>query len=202
MALRNGPSSWGHVSRFFHWTMAVLIIASSIFVLHVNDSMPWFKSSVPVFLVYLHWHKAVGLLLLAMAVARLLWRRTDPAPKVAVLDAREEKLAKAAHRALYILMIVVPLSGWIASSAFGSVTKVFGLFEIPGIIPKTKPLVGPAYWAHFSLAWALLALVSFHIVAAFWHHDRRRDDTLRAMWSGRRRTNPAAPVEPDVRTAG
>jgi cytochrome b561 len=185
MGSRNTPTRWGGVSRLLHWSMALLIIGTSIFILHVNDSMPWFKSSAPIFITYVHWHKAVGLLLLVLGVVRILWRRQDPPPKIADLTPLEEKAAKATHHALYALMIIVPLSGWIASSAFGSPTKVFGLFEIPGIIPKSKPLVGPAYWAHFSLAWALLALVSFHIFAAFWHHDRKKDATLVAMLNGR-----------------
>jgi cytochrome b561 len=84
-------------------------------------------------------------------------------------------------------MVLVPLSGWIASSAFGSPTKFFGLFTIPGIVPKTKSLVWIGYWSHFVLVWVLLAAVSFHIFAAFWHHSRRKDRVLRAMWFGRER---------------
>jgi len=188
MQLKNSLASWGLVSRTFHWVMAVLIVGTSLFVLHVNDSMPWFTSSASIFITYIHWHKAIGLLALLLVCARIAWRLRDRPPKVALLTPREERLAKWAHVGLYALMVAVPVSGWLASSAFGSPTKVFGLFEVPGIIPKSKPLVAPSYWAHFGLAWALLALVSFHIIAAFWHHDRRKDHTLRAMWSGRRTT--------------
>jgi cytochrome b561 len=182
MALRNSPTSWGTAAKLLHWIMAIGIIGASIFVLHVNDSMPWFKSSPLIFITYIHWHKSFGLILLALIVLRLAWKWTNPKPVTEVLTAFEEKASKWTHRSLYTLMLVVPLSGWIASSAFGSPTRFFGLFVIPGIIGKSKPLVGPAYWTHFGLAWLLLALVSFHIIAAFWHHGRKKDNVLRAMW--------------------
>jgi cytochrome b561 len=185
MALGNSNTSWGTVSKLFHWVMALGIISASIFILHVNDSMPWFKSSPLIFITYVHWHKAFGLMLLTLAIARLIWKWRNPKPVTAPLTPFEEKASKATHVSLYTLMIIVPLTGWIASSAFGSPTKFFGLFTIPGIIPKTKALVGPAYWTHFGLAWFLLAIVSIHIIAAFYHHDRRKDNVLRAMWFGK-----------------
>ncbi len=187
MALRNTATSWGTGAKLFHWTIALLIIGASIFVLHVNGSMPWFKSGPAIFIKYIHWHKAVGLIILTLVVARLIWKWRNPKPVTAPLTPFEEKASRLTHGALYAMMFAVPLTGWIASSAFGSPTKFFGLFTIPGIIPKTKALVGPAYWAHFGLAWLLLALVSVHLVAAFWHHDRRKDNVLRAMWFGKGR---------------
>ncbi len=121
------------------------------------------------------------------AILRLIWKWRNPRPKTAELAPLEERLSLWTHRSLYALMFIVPMSGWIASSAFGSPTKFFGLFTVPGIIEKSKPLVGPAYWAHFGLSWLLLTIVSLHIFAAFWHHDRKKDNVLRAMWFGRKR---------------
>lgn len=182
--LRNTATSWGWGAKLFHWTLAMLIIGSSVFILHVNDSMPWFKSSAPVFITYVHWHKALGLIALLLIVGRILWRRANPVPVTAPLTPFEAKASHRTHLALYALMIIVPLTGWVASSAFGSPTKFWGLFTVPGIIPKTKALVGPGYWAHFGAAWLLLAVVSFHLIAAVYHHVRKRDAVLRAMWFG------------------
>lgn len=186
MAARNTHRAWGWVTKLLHWAMAVLIIGTAILVLHVNDSTWWFKSSAPVFLEYIHWHKAFGLIALVLLLIRMVWRwRGGPAPVLPDASSAEEKAALWAHRSLYILMLVVPLSGWVASSAFGSPTKFWGLFTVPGIIPTNKPLVGPAYWTHFILSWTLLSLVGFHVVAAFWHHLVRKDGVLRGMWFGR-----------------
>ncbi len=185
MPARNTPVQWGGVARALHWLMAALIIGTSIFVLHVNDSMPWFKSTPLIFITYIHWHKAFGLIALVLVLVRLVWRRSNIVPQTAPLTLTEKIWSHRAHIALYGLMLAVPVTGWLASSAFGSGTKFFGLFTVPGIIAKSKPLVAPTYWAHFGLAWALLALVSVHIIAAFWHHDRRRDNVLTGMWKGR-----------------
>mgnify|MGYP002777769139 CR=1 FL=1 len=185
MGLRNTATDWGWGSKLFHWTMALGIIVTSVFILHINDSMPWFKSSPLLFIQYIHWHKSLGLILLALVIARLLWRWRNPPPVTVELTPFEERASRHTHRGLYALMLAVPLSGWIASSAFGSPTKFFGLFTIPGIIPKTKGLVAIGYWAHFALVWLLLAAVSFHVIAAFWHYSHKKDRALRAMWFGR-----------------
>lgn len=185
MGWRNSETSWGTGAKLFHWTIAVLIIGTSIFVLHVNDSMSWwFKSSPLFFITYIHWHKALGLIVLALVFGRIAWKLMNPKPVTAELTPLEKRASLWTHHSLYALMVIVPVTGWIASSAFGSPTKFFGLFTIPGIVPKTKALVGPFYWIHFGLAWLLLAIVSLHIVAAFYHHHRRRDNVLRAMWFG------------------
>lgn len=184
--MRNTPTTWGLGAKLFHWTIAALIIGSAIFILHVNDSMPWFKSTPLLFIKYVHWHKSLGLIALALIIARIGWRILNKPPVTAPLTPFEHRASLWTHRGLYALMVIVPLTGWLASSAFGSPTKFFGLFKIGGLIAKSKPLVGVTYWAHFGAAWLLLAIVSVHVFAAFWHHDRRKDDVLRAMWFGRR----------------
>lgn len=189
MAWRNSETAWGTGAKLFHWTIALLIIGASIFVLHVNGSMSWWFESSPLFFItYIHWHKAIGLIILALVGARLIWKLANPKPVTAELTPFKKRASKWTHHGLYALMFIVPVTGWIASSAFGSPTRFFGLFTIPGIIPKTKALVGPFYWIHFGLAWFLLALVSLHIFAAFYHHDRRKDNVLRAMWFGKGKT--------------
>jgi len=189
VAWRNAEEEWGGVAKAFHWTMALLIIGSSIFILHVNDSTWWFKSTPLIFIQYIHWHKVFGLLALALVLLRLLWRRREVLPVTCELTPFEQKWSHRAHVALYVLMIAVPLSGWISSSLFGSPTKVFGLFEIPPITPKYKPALPAAYWTHFALSWALLTLIVLHIGAALYHHFVRKDRVLRAMLP--RRSRPA-----------
>ena len=179
--LHNDDRRWGSIAKTFHWTMALLIVASSVLVLHVNDSTPWYESTPAVYLVYIHWHKAAGLLLLVLVVARLLWRRRGVVPRTAPLTPAEAKWSHRAHAALYALMLGAPLTGWLASSFFGSPTKFFGLFTIPSIAPKWQPGVDVFYWVHFVLAWSLLMLVAGHAAAAVYHHVRRRHDVLRAM---------------------
>jgi cytochrome b561 len=187
MPVRNTATQWGLVQKLFHWTIALLIIGTSIFILHVNDSTPWFKSTPEIFITYIHWHKALGLIALALVLGRLGWRLYGRVvPVTTPLTPFESKASHLAHLGLYLLMFLVPLSGWISSSAFGSPTKFFGLFVIPGIIEKNKEIVPYAYWTHFVLVWMLLALVAIHVAAALWHHFRKKDTVLRGMWFGGR----------------
>lgn len=185
MLFRNTPSRWGAVSKALHWSIALLIIGTSIFVLHINDSTWWFKSSAPVFVKYIHWHKTFGLLALLLIVLRVGWRRSQPVPETAPLTAWEKLWSHRVHIALYMLMVAVPVTGWLSSSFFGSHTDVFGWFIIPPIVPESRTLLPAAYWSHFGLAWALIVLVVAHAGAALYHHFVRRDAVLRAMLPGK-----------------
>jgi cytochrome b561 len=185
MGFRNSEREWGSFSKLLHWTIALLIIGSSIFVLHVNDSTWWFKSTPLIFIKYINVHKTLGLLALLLILVRLWWRSREPVPVTDELTPTEAKWSRRTHVALYVLMVSVPLSGWISSSLFGSPTKVFGWFEIPPITPKYKPALPAAYWTHFALAWGILVLSAFHAGASFFHHFVRKDRVLRAMLPGR-----------------
>ncbi len=182
--LGNSETRWGALSKALHWAIALLIIGTSIFILHVNDSTWWFKSSPLVFITYIHWHKAFGLIALALIVLRILWRRSQPVPKTTPLTPAEEKWSHRVHIGLYALMVIVPVSGFFASSFFGSGTKFWGLFEIPSPLPKNKTGVAVFYWAHFGLAWSLLVLVAGHAGMAFYHHFVRKDGVLKGMLPG------------------
>lgn len=184
MQLGNSSDRWGSVSKLLHWTIALLIIGTSIFVLHVNDSTWWFKSSPAIFITYIHWHKTFGLLALLLILVRIWWRRRQPVPVTAPLTPFETLWSHRTHVALYVLMVAVPITGWLSSSFFGSPTKVFDWFVIPPITPKSKTLLPIAYWAHFTLAWTILGVVTAHVGAALYHHFLRKDAVLRAMWFG------------------
>jgi cytochrome b561 len=188
MAFRNSDREWGSFSKLLHWIIAILIIGSSIFVLHVNDSTWWFKSTPAIFIKYINVHKTLGLLALLLILVRLWWRTRERVPVTDELTPVEAKWSRRTHVALYVLMVAVPLSGWISSSLFGSPTKVFGWFEIPPITPKYKPALPAAYWTHFALAWAILVLTAVHAGAALYHHFVRKDRVLRAMLPGRSKT--------------
>lgn len=184
MAAGNSGQSWGSVSKALHWTIALLILGTAAFILHVNDSTWWFKSSPAIFIEYIHWHKAVGLIAFVVILARIAWRRAQPVPQTAPLTPAEKLWSHRIHIAIYLLMVAVPVSGWLASSFFGSGTKFWGLFTIPSPLPKWKAGVAIGYWTHFVLAWTLLTLVAGHAGAALYHHFIRRDRTLRAMLPG------------------
>ncbi len=91
--------------------------------------------------------------------------------------------AASAHLALYALMIAMPVSGYIMSSAGGHEVSFFGLVTLPGIVPQSKALAEAASWAHFIFAWAIGIAVALHLSAVVWHARVKRDTVLTRMWS-------------------
>jgi len=89
--------------------------------------------------------------------------------------------AHAGHAALYGLMIVIPLSGWLMSSAKGFQTVWFGVLPIPDLIGKDKAMGDWLKEVHEALNVLLMMTLAAHVAAALWHHFVRKDDTLRRM---------------------
>ena len=89
--------------------------------------------------------------------------------------------AHAGHAALYGLMVVIPLSGWLMSSAKGFQTVWFGVLPIPDLVGKDKELGDLLQQVHQALNLLLMLTLAGHVAAALWHHFVLKDDTLRRM---------------------
>jgi cytochrome b561 len=113
---------------------------------------------------------------------RLAWRFVNraPLPPPGTTD-REQRLAQATHFTLYLLMVLMPMAGWVIHSASGFVMRWFGTFRVPAIAPADKALQAAAESAHLTLFWLLAAVLVLHVGGAFYHHFVRRDDVLRRM---------------------
>jgi cytochrome b561 len=165
---------YNSVARGFHAVLAVLIIGNLLGGL-LHDFLPDDWNVIPL-------HKSMGLLILILSIGRILWRFTwkTPAyrPPLKPLDA---KLAKAVHVTFYGLILIMPLSGWIFSSA-GKYGAAF--FGIPVTLPvaKDSALAGLSHESHEILGYAMAALVVLHVAAALRHHYMLKDGVLRRMW--------------------
>ncbi|CAD5108489.1 cytochrome b [Zestomonas carbonaria] len=127
-------------------------------------------------------HKSLGLLVLLLTVLRLLVRTRDGAPQLLPADARLNQLAaKAGHALLYLLLLLMPLSGLL----FGKrPLNLFWLVEIPPL-PLSDAVREVAKTFHVTAQYLLFALILGHAGAAIWHHRVRRDNVLRAMLPAR-----------------
>ena len=96
----------------------------------------------------------------------------------------EALAAKITHYLLYALMLVVPATGYIVSTSAGAGVSVFGLFEVPAVLPKSVPLRDAAISVHYYFAYAGVGLIALHVAGALKHHFIDRDDTLRRMFRG------------------
>jgi cytochrome b561 len=170
---------YNRVARWLHWTIAVLIIANLVIGIF-HDGLGKAFPAMPI-------HKSIGMLVLVLSLVRLGWRLTHPAPPLPASVSRiETGLAHGFHWLLYALMIVMPMSGWIFSSAGKYPLGFFGLFEIPKFaLTKADPIVGLAHEGHEVLGYAMAALVVGHIAAALRHHFLLKDGVLRRMLPAR-----------------
>ncbi|HLY05049.1 MAG TPA: cytochrome b, partial [Rhizomicrobium sp.] len=138
----------------------------------------------------LQFHKSVGLTVLALSVLRILWRVINPAPPLPQSMAPGiRRLAHLSHSLLYVLILVIPLSGWLMVSASRSPmpTNFFWLFHWPnlpffaGLARQAKTSLHHDFnVAHLWLALSALVLVPIHIAGAFYHRGRE-DDVLARM---------------------
>lgn len=177
MRLANTQDSYGAVTKGFHWVIALLIVCLLGIGLYMD-----FWATKPQRFVLMPWHKSFGICVLALATGRVLWHfYSRPAEFVAGLKDWEMQAARAVHILLYMAMFVMPLSGWLMSSAAGRTTKFFGLFDLPDLIGKDDHLRSLFGATHEVAAWALIILLLGHAGAALKHHFIGRDATLRRM---------------------
>ncbi len=176
MPLRSTATSWGAVTRLFHWGMLLLIIGGISVGLYMTD-LPMSPQKLRVYAL----HKSVGLTLLGLAVLRLLWRLGERRPAAAPMPAWQERAASATHVLLYGLMFAIPLSGWLFNSAAGFPLQWFHLVNLPALVAADPALKVLARTAHGFGVLLLVVISAVHAAAALKHHFIDRDRTLRAM---------------------
>jgi cytochrome b561 len=163
-----GTTKYNAGARALHWIIALLILA--------NLASGLLHLAIPI-------HKAIGLTVLALSLARLGWRFMWTAPAYPASMARREiAAAHAVHGVLYVLMIAMPLSGWVMASAGKYPLSWFGLFAWPKLpVAKDGGLYAIGHGFHGTGGWVLLALVAGHVAAALRHRFVLKDGILRRM---------------------
>jgi cytochrome b561 len=168
-----------------HWLSVVLIACNFALGLSMVD-LPFSPQKFR----WYGWHKWIGITVFIVALARLAWRRAFPPPPPVAMAAWQRKAAAVMHAVLYALMVVIPVSGWVYSSATGVSVVYLGLVPLPDLVGKDKALAAVLKAVHGTLNFTLLALVFVHAGAAIKHHIVDRDDVLARMlplrWSKRK----------------
>jgi cytochrome b561 len=197
--LKNTETTWGLPTRLLHWTMAALILFMLVVGFYMTEILQnRTAEEVAARFSLTQTHKSFGFVVFALALVRIGWRAANavhPAPPAAAKP-WENAAARAAHVALYVLTLWMPLSGWLMASASplndaGAYpvqirNMVFGLFELPDpIAPGDRGLEAIFGAAHFYGGLALAALLAVHAGAALKHHFLHRDDVLRRITVGR-----------------
>jgi len=174
----NTPARYGATAIGLHWIVALLIFAAFGLGLYMTD-IPGFT---PTKLKLYSWHKWLGVTVFALAVLRVLWRLTHAAPApVAGMPAWQAGAAKVAHGLLYLLILVVPVTGYLYSLAAGVPVVYLGVWPLPTLIEPNDALKETLKSAHIWLNYLMAALVALHAAAALKHQWLDRDGTLGRM---------------------
>jgi len=167
--------------RTLHWLMAAIIFAA----LALGVWAVYLKPGTPLRVDLLTVHKSLGVTALALIVLRIVVRLATRAPAYRPPLSRLNRIAAAAaHGLLYVVMVTLPLSGYVHSSAGGHSFNWFGLFRVPDLVAPNKQTDAGSGQAHHFFAWVIAALLAAHVLAALWHGFVRRDGVLQRMWPG------------------
>ncbi len=168
-----------------HWLAALLIFVAFPLGVYMHE-LPLSPGKLKLY----SYHKWIGITLLMLAALRVTWRLTHtPPPLPADMAAWQRRASQAVHGLLYVLMIAIPLSGWLMSSAKGFPTVWFGVLPLPDLVEKNRELGDLLAGVHQALNFALLALVIMHVGAALQHHFIERRPFLQRMgWNKQERT--------------
>ncbi len=178
-------SRYSHVAIVLHWTMALLIIG----MLAAGKFMTSLSEDDPLRFSLTQWHKSFGLCILFLTVVRILWRTTHRAPALPVKMRRWERVAAhCSHWAFYLLMIAMPVSGWllVSASPLNISTYLFDLIRIPHLpwvstAPDRDALTEQFLNFHHYASMVLIVLLILHVTAALRHQLVLRDDIFRRM---------------------
>ncbi len=180
------------IAIILHWLIALLIA--------INIALIWSVDFLPEDFVrpVIDTHKSTGVTILGLVFLRLLWRKANhPPPLPSAYPAWEKRLANTAHVALYVLMVALPLSGWMHDSAWKAAAqfpmKLFYLVPWPRISfianmdPQTKETLHDLFGgAHIWLSYSLYGIFFLHVVGALKHQWIDKDVELQRMLPSRR----------------
>ncbi|MDI4664080.1 cytochrome b [Xanthobacter autotrophicus] len=164
-------------ARWLHWIMAVLVLS----VIPAGFTMMNLPSG-PAQDRFFDIHRSIGFTILCLAVLRVVVRILNPPPpRPANLPFALWLGAEVIHYALYTLLLVMPVLGWLASNAFGSAVRVYGLFTLPMLVGKDDALADLFGVTHQRLCYLMIMLLVLHIGGGLWHGIIRRDGVLSRM---------------------
>ena len=181
------------VTLWLHWITAALVLSQFATALSLDQISP---SQIDLVLAV---HRSTGLLLWGLTAARLVWRRTlmRIPPTDPKMPSLQRLAARANEYALYLLLLVQPVTGLTDSLYRAHAFPVFGM-TVPVLVAKSKPIYHAAHSLHEAGGWLLAGLVGLHTAAALFHRLVLRDGVLQSMLPGgpRQSVSPITPETP------
>ena len=166
------------IAKGLHWAIAALVIVQVVLAKMAEESASEVRE-----LALLVNHRSVGITILALALVRLAWRFLRPPPAPVPMPAWQRTASQVAHWGLYALLFVVPLSGWLMSSADGVAVQWFGLVSMPDLLGANEGLEDLFEEIHEVCAKVLVVLAILHAAAGLKHGFVDKDASLRRISS-------------------
>ncbi len=165
------------VAILLHWATVLLVLAVFVVGLGMVD-LP----ETPERAARFDLHRSLGMSVFLLVGARLAWRLFhSPPPPPASMPDWQQRAARVTHLMLYLLLVLIPVTGYLYSAARGAAIGFFGWVRMPSLLSASEPLAEALKTVHVTADYLLLALVALHSGAALKHHFLDRDDTLARM---------------------
>jgi len=181
-AAETSSGRFSPVMIWLHWTIAALMIVTVVYGLlwAYADTAADTQSAMLV-------HQSVGMVVLVLFFARLVARFTRPVPPLPpTMPKYQVVAAQLTHILLYVSLIAFPVTGYLSLASRGREVSMFGLFDLPRVVPRSLSTSAMATDLHVYAQWTLYGLVALHIVAALYHQFIVKDGVLMRMWPARR----------------
>lgn len=171
------PTRYSTGAIILHWAIAIAVIVTWRIAESAEDVT---RAQEKVIMAN---HMALGMIILALTIVRLLWRLTHTQPAFPSDLARlEAVLARIVHFTFYLLLLGLPLMGWIGNSMEGGPIDLFGLFTIPALpVPADRRLGHEILEVHGTLGSAMIYLIGLHVLGALKHHFVDKNGELYRM---------------------
>jgi cytochrome b561 len=169
---------YGTVARLLHWAIALLLLLQiPAGIAMVSEPLTAWTAPVYIF------HKGSGAVLLVLVLGRAAWRLTHRPPAFPdYMPALEQRIANATHVAIYVVLVVMVVSGYVHVIGGGYPIEMLDAIGIPPLIPNVPRLASAVLPVHQFGAFVLVALVAVHVAAVMRHHMIERNPVLRRMW--------------------
>lgn len=173
--LKNTTKRFGSITKPLHWLIFILIPTQFYLVWSLSDNSPLTP-------LYMMLHKSIGFTLIFLGILFFIWHIANVKPLPPVTQPRWQYIiSKAVHHTLFLLIILMPIIGYLLTCADGKPINFFGLFTIHCLISPNDHLGNIMFSTHQTIAFIILALVGIHFLAALYHHFICKDNVLKRM---------------------
>ena len=180
VSLTNTSNRYGLIAQLLHWAVVVGIVLQYVWAWRIDNT-----DSIRAQFSLVTTHKSIGMTILALVLLRMAWRAFNkPPPYPVSMKTWEINAANFTHALLYLLILLMPLTGWMYTSAAGYGAEFWGLVDIPDFVATGERLENFMHIAHETIAWLIPIVVAVHVFAALRHHFTLKDDVLKRIIPG------------------